>query len=105
MKFIAETTHGESYRTTKIELNAESSSAQIDYDVPEEIFLKHTGETRPPKNYLSLKNEADKISGTAQILNYFLDGSRRIYKIDNIAYPSGSRKMIYPIITGQIVAG
>ena len=105
LKFIAETTGGESYHTSKIELEVENSSAQIDYDTPEEIVLKHAGETRPPKNYLSLKNDADKISGTAQILNYFLDGSRRIYKIDDIAYLNGSRKMIYPIIAGQIVAG
>jgi hypothetical protein len=105
LKFIAETTHGESYRTTKIELDAENSSAQIEYDAPEESVLKHSGETHPPKKYLSLKESADKISGNAQILNYFLDGSRRVYKIDDIAYSCGSRKMIYPIIAGQVVAG
>ena len=106
LKFLAAETFGKSYRTSKIELNAENSSAQIEYDAPEEILLKHSGETRPPIKFLLLKKLADRISlSNTQILNYFLDGSRRIYKIDDIAYLRGTAKIIYPIVAGQVVAG
>ena len=106
LQFIAKETFGKSYRTSKIELDKEISSAQIEYDTPEEILLKHSGETKPTRNFVPLKELADRVSlNNAQILNYFLDGSRHVYKIDDIAYQQGSRKMIYPIIAGQIVVG
>lgn len=105
LNIFAEATYGESYRTSKIELDAETSSAQIEYDAPEEILLRHAGETHPPKPYQSLVAQAKNISGSAQILNYFLDGSRHVYKVDDIAYLRGSRKMIYPIVAGQVVTG
>ena len=72
LKFLAAETFGKSYRTSKIELNAEDSAAQIEYDAPEEILLKHCGETCPPRKFLSLKKLADKISrSNTQILNYY----------------------------------
>jgi hypothetical protein len=41
-----------------------------------------------------------------QILSYFLDGSRRVFKVDDIAYAqSGGRSIIYPVIAGQIGVG
>jgi hypothetical protein len=40
------------------------------------------------------------------ILSYFLDGSRRVFKVDDIAYQkSGGRSVIYPVISGQIGVG
>lgn len=105
LKFIAAETHGESYQTSKLELDAENTAAQIEYDASTEIVLKHKGETCPPKNFLSLKEEAERSAKAPQILNYFLDGSRRVFKVDDIAYQHSSRKMIYPIVAGQVVAG
>ena len=105
LRFIADKTYGESYSTSKLELYAENSSAPIDYDLPTEIVLKRNGETRPPKNYASLEAKAKNISDAAQILNYFLDGTLRVYKVDDIAYRQGSRKMIYPIVAAQVTVG
>ena len=105
LNFIATETDGTGYRTSKFELDAENTAAQIDYDAPAEIVIKHSGETRPPKTYALLADQAKKFADAAQILNYFLDGSRRVYKIDDIAYRNGSRNMIYPIVAGQVVAG
>lgn len=106
LQIIAEETHGKSYRTSRIELDTENFLAQIEYEDSAEIVLKHRGESHPPKKYLSLESEAKTVSSSEQILNYFLDGSRRVFKIDDIAYMHGSsRKMIYPIIAGQVVAG
>lgn len=40
------------------------------------------------------------------MLTYFLDGSRHVYKIDEIAYrQSPARKMVYPVIAGQVAVG
>lgn len=105
LQFIAKETGGESYRTSRMELDIENSSELIEYEVPAEIVSKHAGETRPPKNYFSLEEHAKNFSSSGQILNYFLDGSRHVYKIDDIAYNHGVRKMIYPIVAGQVVAG
>lgn len=99
--FMAAETDGKSYRTSKFELYAENPAAQIEYDAPTEIVLKHAGETHPPKFFLRLDKKAKDFSSSGQILNYFLDGSRRVYKVDDIAYG----KMIYPIVAGQVVAG
>ena len=105
LQVIADETNGISYRTSKIELDAENSFAQIEYDIADEIVMKHRGETHPPKKYLSLEAQAKNFSEREQILNYFLDGSRRVFKIDDIAYMHGARKIIYPIVAGQVVAG
>ena len=105
LQVIADETHGKSYRTSKVELDAENSLAQIEYDVASEFVMKHRGETHPPKKYLSLEAQAKNFSEREQILNYFLDGSRRVFKIDDIAYMHGTRKIIYPIVAGQVVAG
>ena len=104
LQFIAAKTYGESYRTSKFELEVETST-QIEYDAPIEIVLKRRGETNPPKKFLSLEGQAKTFSDAAQILNYFLDGSRRVFKVDDIAYPQGSRKLIYPIVAAQVVTG
>ena len=40
-----------------------------------------------------------------QYLAYFLDGSRRVYKVDDHAYTTGGRSVIYPIVAGQIGVG
>lgn len=105
LQIIADETHGKSYHTSRFELDSENALSQIEYDSSAEIVLKRRGETRPPKEFLSLADEAKKFSAGTQILNYFLDGSRLIFKIDDIAYVNGSRKMIYPIVAGQVVSG
>ena len=101
LELLSALTAGKSYRTSKFELDPENSSALIEYDASEEILLKHAGETNPPKKYALLAAQAKQFSAAPQILNYFLDGSRRVYKVDDIAYG----KMIYPIVAGQVVAG
>lgn len=101
LELLSELTDGKSYRTSKFELYPENSSAFIEYDASEEILLKHSGETHPPKNYAVLATQAKQFSEAPQILNYFLDGSRRVCKVDDMAYG----KMIYPIVAGQVVAG
>ena len=35
-------------------------------------------------------------------LVYFLDGSRHVYKVDDIAFSHGGRISVYPVLAGQI---
>lgn len=106
LEFIAEQTWGKSYRTARFELDAEKFFQPIEPDAPDEIILRHAGETRPTKKFVSLESDAKKFSSSGlQILNYFLDGTRRVCKVDEIAYLHGARKMIYPIVAAQVVTG
>lgn len=107
LRFIAERTSGESYSGTKIELDAESDSiSRLEYeDLPTEIVLKKNGETCPTKKSVSLETHMKNFSAGMQILNYFLDGTRRVYKIDDIAYRQGSRKPVYPVVAAQVTVG
>ena len=108
LKLIAENTFGESYQAHKLELDLEKdSSSRIDNREVSEITHLEYAETKHNKNYVPLKDLADKISSNGgQILTYFLDGSRHVYKIDEKAYRhSNARKMVYPVVAGQITVG
>ena len=59
------------------------------------------GETVEHKTSINLKNEADKIAGQTPLIKYFLDGSRHVYKVDDMAYGN----QVYPIIAGQVGVG
>lgn len=107
LKFIAKETYGESYRVAKIELDVEIDSvSRIEYEAPAETVINRSGETKPTKKPVPLKNRADEISASGlQILNYFLDGTRRVYKVDEIAYVQSQRKNFYPIVAAQVTTG
>ena len=107
LQFIAAETSGENYRTSKVELATDDLTSGVEYEnLPPEIVLKKNGETRPAKNPVSLESRAKNFSASGmQILSYFLDGTRRIYKVDEIAYRTGARKLIYPIVAAQVVTG
>lgn len=107
LKLIATETYGESYKAHKIELDLETDPAsRIDSQEPILANPKN-GETEKYKTYRSLERLSRQISQSGtQILTYFLDGSRHVYKIDDISYQQGnSRKMVYPIVAGQVTVG
>ncbi|HAO23406.1 MAG TPA: hypothetical protein DCQ37_24960 [Desulfobacteraceae bacterium] len=62
-----------------------------------------SGETdKKSKNSRSLEKLAKRLQSDGKpLFKYFLDGSRRTYKVDDIAY--GNR--VYPVIAGQIGVG
>ena len=105
LNFIAQETYGESFRATRVELDT-NSDAPIEYDSPPGIVVTTNGETRPTKKPVPLKKRADDISASGlQILSCFLDGTRRVYKVDDISYGTGTRKKIYPIVAAQVSVG
>ena len=99
LDFIAKETDGENYKSYKYCLES-VDIPKLDYEDKKGIQVKKKGETdkslRKPK---SIKDLAVKISkNETPLFKYFLDGSRRTYKVDDIAYGKG----LYPIIAGQI---
>lgn len=104
MKIIEKETNGKSYNTYKYSYDS-IGLPTFDYDDdPNKVMKwKDSGETDAPTKAISLKSKADMIQnvGEASILKLFLDGSRRVYKVDDIAY----NNQIFPVIAGQIGVG
>ncbi|MCK9558278.1 MAG: hypothetical protein M0R50_09600 [Candidatus Cloacimonetes bacterium] len=105
MNIIAEATGGKSYKAHKYGLD-HTERPSVDYG-NSEIRWKRRAETTEHRTYVNLSGYSKKLASLDdQILSYFLDGSRRVFKVDDIAYAqSGSRSVIYPVIAGQIGVG
>mgnify|MGYP006872996640 CR=1 FL=1 len=107
LDLIASETYGKSYKAHKLELELETDSiSRIDSREPS-VDNPKQGETVKHKGYVPLKDLSVMVAqNNSQILTYFLDGSRHVYKIDDIAYQhSTSQKIVYPIVAGQVTVG
>ncbi len=101
LDYIAEETNGKNYKSYKYCIE-NIEVPKLEYEDKQDIIVKRIGETdRSLRKSKSLKNLASKIAGKEPLFKYFLDGSRRTYKVDDIAY----QKKIYPVIAGQIGVG
>lgn len=105
MNILARETGGKSYKAHKYSLDAEGRPT-IDYG-ESQVVWKRTAETTPHRGYIDLSLLCKQLAKQSpQILSYFLDGSRRVFKVDDMAYShSGGRSVIYPVIAGQIGVG
>mgnify|MGYP001320470710 CR=1 FL=1 len=99
-EFIAHETDGKSFKTNKFCLDSISNSA-INYEEQNSISLNQYGETIKAKETIDLSEQSKKLEGSEPLFKYFLDGSRRTYKVDDIIYD----KKVFPIIAGQIGVG
>ena len=105
MSILEEMTGGKSYRAHKYGLD-HAERPTIDY-TEDNIIWQEIAETTHHKNHVPLWDESRKVlfSGT-NILSYFLDGSRRVFKVDDMGFVlPGGRNVIYPVIAGQIGIG
>ena len=100
---LTEETGGKSYKAHKYSLDV-SERPTLDYG-NSHIKWKKTAETSQHTKYVDLKKLCTCLAKNDQILSYFLDGSRRVFKVDDVAYYDGRQNMIYPIIAGQIGIG
>jgi len=101
LDYIAEETNGKNYKSYKFCIE-NIEVLRLEYEDKQNIIVKRIGETdRSLKKSKFLKSLASKIAGKEPLFKYFLDGSRRTYKVDDIAY----QKKIYPVIAGQIGVG
>ena len=102
-EIIARETHGISYKTLKYSLD---DSESRDDSEPSAVWEK-SAESSQQTEYINLQPLAKILAtGGTQRLTYFLDGSRRIFNVDEIAYSlSGGRRALYPILAGQVITG
>jgi len=106
-KILEAETGGKSYKAHKYCLD-NADRPNPDYgDVDKALEWNEYGETRHGKLYIDLTTMSKELSLSGeQLITYFLDGSRHVYKVDDMAYQkAGKRSVIYPIIAGQIGVG
>jgi hypothetical protein len=107
-KILEEETGGKSYRAHKYSLDNDRPHLNYGETDDKTFVWKKRGETDPPTGagYKCLREYARILASRGeQVLTYFLDGSRHVYKVDDMAYAYGERRVIYPTIAGQIGVG
>ena len=104
-KIIADYTCGDLFGTSQVVID---DSENDDNSTPPknriEFLIDSPGETDFPKNPINLKPEIQKIlsiNSDEGLFKYFVDGTRKTYKVSSIEYD----KKVYPIIAGQIAVG
>ena len=99
---IASETNGKSYKTYKFCFDG-VDIPRMDYDDHKQQFTWKThGETEYHDAAISLKSYADRILvSQPPLFRFFLDGSRKTYKVDDMAYSN----RVFPIIAGQVGIG
>ena len=102
MEIIERETNGKSYHTFKYSYDS-IGVPSIDYDDNFNKIIKwrDSAETVQYKKAIDIKPLADNISGANPLIKYFLDGSRRVFKVDDIAY----NKQVFPVVAGQVGIG
>ncbi len=105
LDFIADNTGGQAYKSFKYRFEKNDTAPSFVYDDKSNIIFKRdrNGETdKSIVQSISMEQKAKDINQSGRLLfKYFLDGSRKTYKVDDIAYD----KRIYPIVAGQVGVG
>ena len=101
---LSKETGSKSYKAHKYCLDSAERST-IDYG-NSEIVWKKRAESVPHTRPIDLSIVCTQVANRgSQIFTFFLDGSRRTFKVDYGAYFDGVRTPIYPIVAGQIGVG
>ena len=105
IEYIAKETRGKSFKSYKYCFEGVEVPSVI-YDDNDNITFKKFGETNADyqKGYINLEQRSKKFQEQQipPLFKYFLDGTCRTYKVDDIAYPNNR---IYPVVAGQIGVG
>lgn len=101
LDIIANETNGRSFKTYKYGFDG-IEVPRFDYDDHRHhITWKRYGETEYFTKPISISYKANKILSIPPMFTYFLDGSRKTYKVDDMSY----KNRVYPIIAGQVGVG
>ena len=104
MEIIERETNGKSYHTYKYSYDS-IRLPSIDYDDDPDKIMKwqDSAETVLHKTSVDIKPLADQIikTGNAPLIKFYLDGSRHVFKVDDIVY----NKHVYPVVAGQVGIG
>lgn len=99
LEIISKETNGKSFRSFKYSFEGVEVPT-LSYD-DHEITWERYGETEYIEKSKSLIKKANELKNIPPIFTYFLDGSRRTFKVDDISY----KNQVFPIIAGQIGVG
>lgn len=99
VQFIAEETQGECFTSFKYCYD-DANIPSIDYndDGKGYINLKEYAEDVHDSKPRDMRGMAEILRKGPPLFKFFLDGSRRVYKVDDIQYD----KKVFPIVSGQI---
>ena len=99
LHFIAKETQGECFTSFKYCYD-NVAAPTIEYDNGESSYinLKEYAEDEHNPKPRDMRARAEICMHGAPLFKYFLDGSRRVYKVDDIQYD----KKVFPIVSGQI---
>lgn len=98
---FTEITHGKSFFSLKHEVIDSDPLLSLDFEDRElEVIFDKPGEDTKPKKTISLTKLVKEHSknDSPPLFKYFLDGTRRVYHVDDVEY-SGD---VFPIIVGQV---
>lgn len=99
LKFIAKETQGECFTSFKYCYD-NVKTPTIEYENGENSYInlrEFAEEVHNPKPR-DMRSRASICMQGAPLFKFFLDGSRRVYKVDDIQYD----KKVFPIVSGQI---
>ncbi len=101
MEDIADITGGRSFQSYKYSFDSMRTPSPDYDDNPDEVeSWARDGETMPQNKPTDLKDFAADLARNRPVpcLQYFLDGSRHIYHVDDISYDS----RVFPVVAGQV---
>lgn len=103
LAYIAKETGGQCYTSYKYCYDSSTAVPSLAYDekIGDKISLKEYGEDDHSPNMRDMTSLTKSLikNNATPLFRFFLDGSRKVYKIDDIEY---GNKKIYPIVAGQI---
>ena len=99
LDYIAKETKGKCFKSFKYCYD-NSTSPNIEYEEHEKSYInmKEYAEDVHEPNSRDMKSYAKALMQGPPLFSFFLDGSRRVYKIDDIEYDN----KVFPIVSGQI---
>lgn len=102
MRLLANKCSAEYFKAYRYSLDHESNSS-LDYEAPRNV-TKRIAETNPPigRDTIDLELLSKEYAHYESCFTYFLDGSRRVYKVDDMVFSSNGVKSIYPVVAGQV---
>ena len=100
LEHIADRTKGKAYKSYRYCYETDSTVPTLAYDDhPYVLKRNQIAETDKDANKIKdLRGTAAIVAKGEPLFRYFLDGSRRVYKIDDIQY----QNRLFPALGGQI---
>lgn len=99
ISYVANETHGKPFASYKYCFDT-VAMPHVLYEEQENSYtpLKEYAENLHDPNSRDMKPLAEDYMRSAPLFRFFLDGSRKVYKVDDIQYDN----KVYPVVSGQI---